>query len=346
MRSIKFASILAAGAALALVAGCSSATPAATTEAPAATTEAPAATTEAPAPEPAANYNLTFIQGVIGDQFYITMECGVRDAAAAAGNVTVDVQGGQKWGDDMQIPVLTAVVAKKPDALLIAPTSTTGLQKPLQEAASSGIAIGLVDTTVDDPSFAFTEISSDNLGGGKAAFEALQKLIPDGGKVMVIDQRPGVSTTDARTKGFEDAVKEDPKFEYVGVEYSQNEPSKAAQIVTATLQKYPDLVGIFATNIFSAQGAATGIRQADAIGKVKVVGFDAGPDQVKALQEDTVQAIIAQQPYDIGKQGVEQALKALAGEATTKKIETGMTIITADMLGTPEGDNALYKSEC
>ena len=334
MRSLKYA--IVGVAALALAAGCSTGTPA-----------SPQASGGSSAPaQQQQQYNISFIQGVIGDQFYITMECGMRDAAKTAGNITLDVQGPQKWGDDLQIPIVTAVVAKKPDAMLIAPDSTTGLQKPLADASASGIKIGLVDTSLDDPSFAFTQISSDNLGGGKAAFEALQQLVPDGGKVMVIDQRPGVSTTDARREGFEEAVKADPKFEYIGVQYSQNEPSKAAQIVTATLQKDPDLVGIFATNLFSATGAATGIRQADATGKVKVVGFDAGPDQVKALQEDTVQAIIAQQPYDIGQQGIQQALKALAGEPTTKQVQTGFTIVTKDTLSTPEGQAALYKSTC
>lgn len=287
---------------------------------------------------------IAFIQGVIGDNFYISMECGVRAAAEELG-AEVSVQGPQRWDPALQQPIVSSVAASGPDAILIAPNDVTALQRPLEEAAKNS-KIVLVDTTVEDPSIAVAEIASDNVGGGAAAFEAIQELVPDGGKVLVIDNQPGISTSDDRVRGFEEAVAQDDSFEYVGVEYAQNQPARAADIVTSTLQRYPDLKAIFATNIFSAEGAATGIEQAGATGKVQVVGFDAGPAQVEALEAGTVQAIIAQQPYDIGYQGVEQALKAIEGEETEAKIQTGFTIVTADNLETEEGQAALYASEC
>ncbi|MFV0406875.1 MAG: ABC transporter substrate-binding protein [Propioniciclava sp.] len=288
--------------------------------------------------------NIAFIQGVIGDNFYISMECGVRAAADEFG-AEISVQGPQKWDPALQQPVLTSVQASSPDAILIAPNDITAMQRPLEEAAKVSKVV-LVDTSVEDPSFAVSTISSDNLGGGTAAFEALKGLIPDGGKVLVLDNQPGISTTDARVKGFEDAVAQDASFEYIGVEFHKNQPAEAAKFVTATLAAHPDLKGVFATNIFGAEGAATGIQQAGVAGKVQVVGFDAGPAQVAALKDGTVQAIIAQQPYDIGYQGVQQALAALNGEETTSEIQTGFSIVTMDNLETDEGQQALYASEC
>jgi ribose transport system substrate-binding protein len=288
---------------------------------------------------------LTFIQGVIGDNFYISMECGVRAAAEEIGGVDVTVQGPQKFDASLQQPILQSVVATDPNAILIAPNDVTALQRPLQDASENAEVV-LVDTTVEDPSFAVSEIASDNVGGGAAAFEAVQGLVPDGGQVLVIDNAPGISTSDARVQGFADAAAEDSSFEYVGVQYAMNQPSTAAQIVTSTLQRYPDLKAIFATNLFSAEGAATGIEQAGKAGQVQVVGFDAGPSQVEALRDGTVQAVIAQQPYDIGYQGVEQAVAAIKGEPTEKKIQTGFSIITADTLDTEEGQAALYATEC
>ncbi|MEJ5867147.1 ABC transporter substrate-binding protein [Pseudokineococcus sp. 5B2Z-1] len=289
--------------------------------------------------------SLSFIQGVIGDNFYISMECGVRAAAADLGGVDVDVQGGQRWDPALQQPIVQSVEATSPDALLIAPNDVSALQRPLEQVAENSDVV-LVDTTVEDPSFAVSQISSDNVGGGAAAFEAIQGLVPDGGKVLVIDNQPGISTSDARVQGFEEAIAEDPSFEYVGVQYAQNQPARAAQILTSTLQRYPDLVAVFATNIYSAEGAATGIEQAGVAGQVQVVGFDAGPAQVEALEDGTVQAIIAQQPYQIGYQGVEQAVAAIKGEPTEEVIQTGFTIITPETLDTPEGQDALYASEC
>nr|KEP24456.1 ribose ABC transporter substrate-binding protein [Georgenia sp. SUBG003] len=288
--------------------------------------------------------SVAFIQGVIGDNFYISMECGVRAAAEELG-VDVSVQGPQKWDPALQQPILSSVSANQPDAILIAPNDVSALQRPLEEAAQNSDIV-LVDTTIEDPSIAVSEIASDNEGGGAAAFEAIKELVPDGGQVLVIDNQPGISTSDARVKGFEEAIAEDPNFEYVGVQYAKNQPAEAANIVTSTLQRYPDLKAIFATNIFSAEGAATGIEQAGATGEVQVVGFDAGPAQVEALQDGTLQAIIAQQPYDIGYQGVQQAVAAANGEPTESKIQTGFSIVTKENLESEEGQAALYASEC
>ncbi|MEY2484175.1 MAG: ribose transport system substrate-binding protein, partial [Verrucomicrobiota bacterium] len=216
---------------------------------------AAAAATTVTAPAKASkNYNIQFLQGVAGDQFYITMQCGAQEEAAKLG-VTVNTQGAQKFDPTLQKPVLDSIVAGRPDALLVAPTDVQAMQQPLVQAAAAGIKVVLVDTTTNDPSFAVSAIASDNEGGGKAAFDAIKALHPEGGKVMVMGVDPGISTTDARTKGFEDAVKADNKFTYVGVQYSHDDPATAAQLIGAQLQKDPDLVGVFAANLFSAEGS-------------------------------------------------------------------------------------------
>lgn len=290
-------------------------------------------------------HRLAFVQGVAGDAFYITMDCAAQSAAKAAG-ATLATQGGQKFDPTMQTPVLQSVISSRPEAILIAPTDVSAMQKPIEQATQQGIKVVLVDTTLRDPSIAASAIASDNEGGGKAAFDAIKQLAPNGGKVLVVSVQPGVSTTDARAKGFQDAVKADPRYTDLGVQYSMNEPQKAAQIVTAALQKDPDIVGVFATNLFSAEGSATGVRQAGKQDQVKIVGFDAGPDQVQALREGTVQALVAQQPGKIGEEGVKQALAALNNQPVTKQIQTGFTIVTRDNVDKPEGQAALYKSSC
>ncbi len=287
---------------------------------------------------------LVFVQGVAGDEFYISMQCGIEAEAEKLG-ASVETQGPEQFDATLQKPLIDSVTASQPDALLVAPTDVTAMQAPLEAAAAAGIEVVLVDTTVDDPSFAVSQISSDNLGGGEAAFQALQELNPDGGKVLVISVDPGISTTDLRAEGFETAVNEDPNFEYLGVQYSHNEPAEAARLVTAALQKDPDIVGIFATNLFSAEGSATGVRQADAQDQVSIVGFDAGPDQVQQLRDGTVQALIAQSPEEIGVDGVQQAMAAIDGEETEPEIQTGFTIITKDNVD-GEAKDALYKSSC
>jgi ribose transport system substrate-binding protein len=274
------------------------------------------------------------------------MNCGVQEAAKKAG-ATVTVQGGAKWDATIQKPVLDSVIASKPDAILIAPNDMTAMQKPIEEAIAAGIKVVLVDTTIGDASKAVSEIASDNYGGGKAAFTAVKQLAPKGGKVLVVSTSPGVSSVDARVNGFADAANKDNKFNYIGVQYSNNEPAVAQRIITAALAKNKDIVAVFATNLFSAQGVAAGIKQAGKAGKVQVIGFDAGSDQVKALKAGTVQALIAQQPATIGSDGVDAAVAAIAGKAPkSKKIQTGFTILTKKNIDTAAGKKAQYRDAC
>jgi ribose transport system substrate-binding protein len=288
------------------------------------------------------NYKMTLIAGVKGDEFYITMNCGAQAEAKKLG-VTVDFQGPDEFDASQQTPIVDAVTAKSPDAILIAPTDTKALFAPITQAAQNS-KIVLVDTTLDDPSMAVSQIASDNVAGGKTAGETLLKLIGGKGSVLVVNVKPGISTTDQRGQGFEEAVKGQAGVTYLGQEYSNNDPAKAASIVTAALAKHPDLKGIFATNLFSAEGSASGLRQAGKLGKVKIVGFDAGPKQVQDLKDGLVQALIAQKPADIGAQGVEQAYNALTGKPTTKKIGTESVSITKSNLA--DNQDALYKSSC
>jgi ribose transport system substrate-binding protein len=291
-------------------------------------------------------YKMTFIQGVAGDGFYVTMGCGIQAEAKKVGNVTVNIQGPAQFDATLQNPIIESVTAAKPDAILIAPDDVTASRDPIAQAMSAGIKVVLVDTTLNDPSGAISQISSDNLAGGADAFAAVKQLVPGGGQVLVVNTKPGISTTDQRTSGFAAAAKADPKFSYVGVQYDQDTASLAAQVTLAALQKNPGIVAIFATNLFSAEGAATGIRQAGKSGKVKIVGFDAEPDEITALQQGTVQALVAQSPYTIGTDAVDQALDALTGKTTTPKIGTKFTIITSANLSSTASQAAIYKTGC
>jgi ribose transport system substrate-binding protein len=286
-------------------------------------------------------YKMTLIAGVKGDEFYITMNCGAQAKARELG-VTLDFQGPQEFDAAQQTPIVSAVAAKKPDAVLIAPTDTKALYAPIKQLADAGTKVVLVDTTLEQPDMAVSQIASDNEAGGAEAAKILAKLIGGKGKVFVINVKPGISTTDAREKGFVDEAKR-LGLQYVGREYSNDKPETAAAKVKAALQRNSDLKGIFGTNLFSAEGAASGVREAGAKG-VRIVGFDAGPKQVKDLEDGTVQALVAQKPADIGAQGVEQAFNALEGKATKEKIGTESVSITKDNLS--ENQDALYKAKC
>ncbi|NJP89083.1 substrate-binding domain-containing protein [Nonomuraea sp. FMUSA5-5] len=289
---------------------------------------------------------VALVQGLAGEEFYETMACGARAKAKELG-VDLDVQGPQKFDPTLQTPIVNSVVAGAPDALLIAPTDVKAMIAPLTQAKQQNIKIILVDTVVEDPTIGLSRISTDNLKGGAAAAEALSEQVGGKGKVLVISTDPGVSTVDARIKGFADEIKAShPGLTYVGVQYSHNDVGEASRIMNAALAKDADLAGVFATNLNSATGAGTALQQAGKLGKVKMVGFDAGPAQVKQLKDGVVQALIAQLPADIGAKGVEQAVAAVKGQEVTPSIPTDATIVTAANVDRPEVQKVLYKAGC
>lgn len=300
---------------------------------------------EAAPPEGDEELDIVLIQGVRGDEFYVTMDCGAREAAQELG-VNLSVQGPQEFDPTLQTPIVNGVVAEGPDAILIAPTDRTAMIPPLQAAQDAGITIVLVDTIVDAEDIGVSRIATDNVEGGRVAGDALVELIGEEGRVMVITTDPGVSTVEERQQGFEEAIAEHGDIEYLGTEYSHNEPETAAQIVTSTLAAEQDLAGVFATNLFSAEGTATGLREAGLLGDVKIVGFDASPGQVEQVSEGLVQALVAQNPREIGRQGVEQAVRALRGESVEAQISTPLTVVTEDNLQEPEVQDTLYVGGC
>ncbi|MER3436848.1 MAG: sugar ABC transporter substrate-binding protein [Chloroflexota bacterium] len=246
-------------------------------------------------------WKITLIQGVKADEFYISMACGAQKAAEEFG-AELTVQAPDAFDATLQTPLLNAVIQSKPDAILIAPNDRVAMIAPIQDAINAGIAVFTVDTKIE-ADIALANIASDNVEGGRIAARALAELIGGKGKVYVTNVKAGISTTDQRQQGFEEEIKKYPDIEYVGFDYNNDDPTTAAAQTAAKLQQHPDLAGIFGTNLFGAEGAATAVREAGKQGQVKIVGFDAGPKQVADLRNGIVDVLIAQHPYDIGYRG-------------------------------------------
>ncbi|BAS10043.1 D-ribose-binding protein [Arthrobacter sp. Hiyo4] len=307
-------------------------------------TAGPAVSQKAVSESDLSGKTISFIPGVT-DPFYISMQCGIETAAAKYG-MKVDTQVPQQFEAAVQTPILNAAVAAKPAGLLIAPTDSQALVPPLKKAVSAGVPVGLVDTTLADESVAFTSVATDNKKGGAQAADALAKLIGEKGKVLLIAFKAGASTSDARQAGFEEKIKSYSGITYLGAQINDNDPAKAASIVAATIAANPDLKGIFATNLFAAQGAATGLRNAGKAGDVKMVGFDAGATQIEQLQRGDVQALVAQKPAEIGTKAVEQLVAQLTGKPVNASIGTETVLITKDNLGDSATKDAIYKESC
>ncbi|GAA0921424.1 ABC transporter substrate-binding protein [Pseudonocardia zijingensis] len=295
---------------------------------------------EAEAP---ANKNLVLMPGVKAEPFYISMQCGAEEEAAKLG-YQLDTQAPDQFEAALQTPIVTGVLSTRPAGVLIAPTDDVALANPMTQLKDAGIKVVEVDTRLQDESVALSTVSSNNEQGGRLAAQTVAELIGDQGKVMVLNTKAGTSTTDARERGFAEEIAKHPGITYLGQEYTDNQPAVAAQKVSAKLSSDPDLAAVFATNLNSGEGAATGLRNAGKTGQVKLVGFDASPNQVEDLRSGEVSALIAQDPATIGRQGVQQVVNAIEGKPVEREIQTDLVAITqADM---DAKSQYFYKTAC
>jgi len=293
---------------------------------------------------------IALIPGLTTDAFYITMHKGAQAAADALGDTLV-FQGAPDFNPVTQVPVLDAVIARHPDAILIAPTDKVQLVQPLKKAVAAGIAVITVDTFIGsghyqtgagEADFPLSYVASDNVLGGQIAARALAKAIGDKGKVYVSNVKPGVSTTDQREEGFKSEMKGHTGITVLETQFNDDDANKAASQLQSVLARNPDLAGVFGANLFSAMGAASGVKQAGSAGKVKVAAFDAPGSIVKDLKSGLVDMAIAQHPSEIGYFGVIAAHAILNGQSIPVNIGTGFTVMDKNNIDDPNVSKYLY----
>lgn len=296
-------------------------------------------------------FTIALVPGLTTDAFYITMNKGAQAAADALG-VELVFQGAPDFNPVTQVPVLDAVIARAPSAILIAPTDTTQLIEPLRKAHDAGIPVITVDTFIGtgmyqtgagDADFPLSYVASDNILGGKMAARALAAAIGGAGKVYVSNVKPGISTTDQREAGFKAAMAEEfPNVVVLETQFNENDANKAASQLQGVFARDADLKGVFGANLFSALGAGNGVQQAGQTGKIKVVAFDAPTSIVDNIKTGLVDVAIAQHPAEIGYFGLVSAFAHLTGNSIPVSIGTGFTVMDASNIDNPDVAKYIY----
>ncbi|MEO8289002.1 MAG: sugar ABC transporter substrate-binding protein [Chloroflexota bacterium] len=230
---------------------------------------------------------------------------------------------------DGQIRLVEDQITKKVDVLVIAPSNSDQLKPTFDKAKAAGIPVILIDTDADWPDkTAF--IGTDNEAGGKLAGEYYAKNLKSGDKVAIIRGTLGDTTHNARQKGAEDAMKA-AGLNIVAIQPADSDRAKGQSVMENILTANPDLKAVFATNDEMALGASNAAKQANK--QIMIIGFDANPDALTSVKAGELTGSVAQFPKNIGKLGVENALKVARGETIEKRIDTGTELVTKDNLG-------------
>lgn len=287
------------------------------------------------------DYELVFIPGVTGDDFFHTIWLGAQEEAKRLG-VSIEQQAPPKYEPSSQIPIVNAAVARRPDALIVAATDAEALQAPLEQAARRGIKVVTFDTTTEDPSFAVTHVSSDIVEAGRIVAEQLVELAGAEGKLMYIDHAPGVGFARDLRAGFTEVVEGQPGLELLPVQYFDLDPQKANSITRTTVTRHPDLAGAFVGVGLGAQGAVPALQAAGKLDDVKTVAFDAFVQNIKLLEEGKLDAVVSVAARGYGTASVRAAVDALNGKSVPKKVQPKICPFTAETVDAPENAPCLY----
>ncbi|MDQ2739842.1 MAG: ABC transporter substrate-binding protein [Actinomycetota bacterium] len=288
---------------------------------------------------------IVYIPGLTGNPFYNTVSCGASAEAKKLG-VGYSYQGASTFAVPDQTNIVNAVVATKPGAIMISITDPTAMDGPLKAAKNAGIKIIGIDGDLNDKSVMTTNIQSDGVQGGELAGDALAKAVGEKGTVLMIDNATGSVVSKARTDGFSKAIAKYPSMKVLPIQYSNNDVSKAASIVSTTAAANSNLVGVFGVETNNTQGALTGVREAGKNGKIKVVGYDTSDPIVAALKDGSLTGTVVQYPRGEGRTGVDSAVAAMEGKTVPRNQAAPAIFVTPATVNSATAQQYIYDVNC
>ncbi|NOZ60689.1 MAG: ABC transporter substrate-binding protein [Calditrichaeota bacterium] len=267
--------------------------------------------------------------------FWVTVKTGA-DSAGKKFNADVIWKGPTQETDIAgQISIVEDYVNKGVDAIVIAACDAQGMIPVLKKAVDRKIPVITIDSGID-ADFPISFIATDNIAAAEKAAEKLAELMDFKGKVACIPFVPGAATSTMREQGFVNKIKTYPDIKLLPIRYSQSEVALAMAVTEDILTAHPDIKGIFAANEAGTIGVIQALKTKNKIGQVKVVGFDAASNEVEALKKGEIDALIVQDPFKMGYEGVKAAVNFLKGEPVEKRIDTGVYVVTRDNLSDPK----------
>jgi ribose transport system substrate-binding protein len=272
-------------------------------------------------------------------QFWQAVKAGAEEAAKA-NNVTITFEGPNTEAEiDKQTDILNAAIAKKPQGIGFAALDSQAQIPALQKAVDAGIPIVAFDSGVEGD-IPLTTCTTDNINAAGAAADKMAEAIGGEGEVAAEIHDQTSATGIGRRDGFVNRLKEKyPKITLVDIKYA-NDALKAADDIKATMQAFPNLKGIFASNEGAAIGLAVAKKESGS--KIVAIGYDSGKTQKDAINDGTLFGSITQNPVGIGKCVVDSLAKALKGEKLEKVIDTGYYWYDKSNMADPKVAAVLY----
>ena len=277
---------------------------------------------------------IVFIPKSTSATFYLFLVKGAQDKAKELG-YTIDYVGPATEADvAAQVDFVRTIIRKKPAGILLAALDSKALIPPVEEAMKAGVPVVMVDSGIDGDA-PVASVITDQYKGGVMAGEEMAKLLGEKGLVADHGIQAG-SVSAGRSKGFQEAIAKFPKMKALPTMWTDADTTKSMNISTDELTGHPDLAGIF-NGCAASVGDAQAVKAKNKAKKVKIVAFDPSPEVLPLFEEGTISAIIAQDPYQMGYQGVAAIDAFIKKQAiANKKVLLPPVLITAENYKSPE----------
>ncbi len=262
-----------------------------------------------------------------GNPFWAAVEAGAREKAAELGVDLVVLAPTQESDVQSQIAQIEDQLAKKIDAMALAPTDPNALAPIVEEAKKRGVGVVFIDTKGINPDTTF--IGTNNEVGAALAADYICNNVAKGSEVVILQGIITQSTGQARADGSKKGMTA-CGLNIVAEQPADWDTAKAQSAMENILTGHPNIKAVFASNDNMALGAVQAIKSAGLGGKIMVVGFDANPNAAAAVLAGDMAATVAQNPTNMGRFGVEYALKVKRGEKIPAVIDTGTVLVTKE----------------
>lgn len=273
------------------------------------------------------NYKIYLITMDKSDQFWMVMDNGAREMASMLG-VTYIWNAPLTRNVNKQIQIFNNAIVAGADAIMLAASDPLKISSAVETAKAKGVKIIYVDA----PAFeeGIITLATDNYTAGKIAgenmFYELEGAGVTYGSIGIIGVTPENRTTVNREMGFRDYFQSFSRYQILETLYTNGVPELAKQATEQYIRDNPNLVGIFSTNEGSTLGMGYALRENDI--NIIGIGFDITEIIQEMIRDNTIKAVLVQNPFTMGYLGMAQAVAALRGLDTGPQfINTGVSVV-------------------
>ena len=267
--------------------------------------------------------------------FFDDCNTGAQKAADALG-IKYQWVVPQNTQGSTQVKIIEDLIARHVDGIAISVNEPKSVQGIIKQAVDAGIKVVTFDSD-SAKSGRSMYIGTINEQAGVTMGKAMAEAIGGEGKVAIVTGQLGASNLNERIVGVKKALEAYPKITIAATEGTEDDLAKGVSVSEALLRANPDLKGIFGISQVGGPAVAKVLAEkefADRKGAVKVFAFDDLPDTIRGVKDGFINGVMVQRPVTMGKLAVENLVAQINGEETSPKdIDTGVTVVTADNLG-------------